>query len=79
MGSGYKLATVALPELLESELRGAATAVVQQDGQRQFLFADRAAANRAIDVLRAQQIEVESVQRVTSTLEDVFVRTINAS
>ena len=78
LGSGYKLTTTALPELLESELRDSATAVLERDGQRQFLFPDRGAANRAIDLLRSQQIEVESVQRVTSTLEEVFVRTINA-
>ena len=78
-GSGYKVGTGELPEALETEMRAAAaTVVVEHDGTRQFLFSDRSAANRAIDLLRGQQLEVESVQRTTSTLEDVFVRTINA-
>ncbi len=78
MGTGYKVETGELPEALETEIRTTARAVIERDGTRQFLFPDRTSANAAIDTLRAQQVEVESVQRATSTLEDVFVRTINA-
>ena len=37
---------------------------------------DRAALNAAIDRLRAEGAEIDSVTRVRSTLEDVFVRTV---
>ena len=77
-GSGYRVEAEGVPEALQTELRAAARTVVARDGALQFLFAGRGEANRAIDLLRSQQIEVESVQRATSTLEEVFVRTVHA-
>lgn len=77
-GSGYSIEPAEMPEALQTELRSAARSVIQNDGVRQFVFSDRADANRAIDLLRRERVEVEGVHRTTSTLEDVFVRTINA-
>ena len=77
-GSGYHVEAAGVPEALQTELRATARAVAAKDGTLQFLFAGRGEANHAIDLLRSQQIEVEAVHRATSTLEEVFVRTVNA-
>jgi ABC-2 type transport system ATP-binding protein len=77
-GSGYHVEAAGVPEALQTELRATARAVAAKDGTLQFLFAGRGEANHAIDLLRSQQIEVEAVHRATNTLEEVFVRTVNA-
>jgi hypothetical protein len=41
-------------------------------------FLSREEVNQAIDLLRAERCEVESVVPTTSTLEEVFMRTIHA-
>jgi ABC-2 type transport system ATP-binding protein len=77
-GSGYHVEAAGVPEALQTELRATARAVAAKDGTLQFLFAGRGEANHAIDLLRSQQIEVEAMHRATNTLEEVFVRTVNA-
>jgi ABC-2 type transport system ATP-binding protein len=76
-GSGYRVAVDYVPERLEQELRAKARAVAQRNGSVEFLFGSREEANQAVDLLRAQHCEIEAVARSTSTLEDVFVRTVN--
>src|SRR5579862_167066 len=77
-GSGYQVEAEKVPEQLQSELRAQAKAVASRNGSIEFLFANREEANRAVDLLRAGQCEIETVGRTNSTLEDVFVRTVNA-
>lgn len=75
-GKGYKL-TVAQPsDALALELRGRATSMAVRDGLVDFQFPSRELANGAVDLLRAEQCELESLTPTTSTLEDVFVRTV---
>jgi len=76
-GSGYRIEAEHVPERLEQELRQKAVAVAPRNGNVEFLFGSREAANQAVDQLRAEHCEIETVARTTSTLEDVFVRTIN--
>ncbi len=49
---------------------GAATAHVS------FLFGTREEANEAVDLLRAEHCEMESLVRASSSLEEVFIRTV---
>jgi ABC-2 type transport system ATP-binding protein len=77
-GSGYRVAAERVPDQLQSQLRSQAKAVASRNGSVEFLFANREEANRAVDLLRAEQCEIETVARTNSTLEDVFVRTVNA-
>jgi ABC-2 type transport system ATP-binding protein len=77
-GSGYRVEVDYVPERLEQELRATARAVAQRNGSIEFLFGSREEANQAVDRLRAEQCEIEAVARTTSTLEEVFVRTVDA-
>jgi ABC-2 type transport system ATP-binding protein len=77
-GSGYRLETVGVPERLRDELRLTARGVAARDGAVEFLFASREEANAAVDRLRAAGCEIESIARLHSTLEEVFVRTVDA-
>ena len=77
-GSGYRLEAAGVPERLQDELRAKARGTAARDGAVEFLFGSREEANAAIDVLRAAQCEIESIARLHSTLEEVFVRTIDA-
>ena len=76
-GSGYRVEAEQVPELLQTELRARAKAVAQRNGNIEFLFPNREEANQAVDLLRAGHCEIETVSRTNSTLEDVFVRTVN--
>ena len=78
-GSGYRLTVDYVPERLDQELRTRAKAVAQHNGSIEFLFSSREEANQAVDLLRGQFCEIESLARTTSTLEEVFVRTVNES
>jgi hypothetical protein len=42
-----------------------------------FQFSNREETNRAIDLLRAEQCEIEALIPTTSTLEEVFIRTVD--
>jgi ABC-2 type transport system ATP-binding protein len=76
-GKGYRLTVPQPPEALASELRVRATSMAQRDGLVDFQFASREAANGAVDLLRAEHCEIEALAPTTSTLEDVFVRTVS--
>ncbi len=76
-GSGYRVEAEQVPEQLQTELRARAKAVAQRNGNIEFLFPSREEANQAVDLLRASHCEIETVSRTNSTLEDVFVRTVN--
>ncbi len=78
-GSGYRLTVDYVPERLDQELRTRAKGVAQHNGSIEFLFTSREEANQAVDLLRGQYCEIESLARTTSTLEEVFVRTVNES
>jgi len=75
-GKGYKLTVAAPPDALAEELRGQATSMAVRDGLVDFQFASRESVNSAVDLLRAQRCEIEALAPTTSTLEDVFVRTV---
>jgi hypothetical protein len=65
------------PDRLVDELRAQASGVSSQNGTVEFLFANREVANRAVDLLRAEKCEIEAVSRTKSTLEEVFMRTVD--
>jgi len=75
-GKGYKLTAAQVPEALETELRGKAAAVAARDDVVDFQFVTREQANEAIDLLRGGGCAIEALTPTSSTLEDVFVRTI---
>jgi ABC-2 type transport system ATP-binding protein len=76
-GSGYKLNASGASERLIGELRARAVTTTVQNGSAEFLFATRELANAAIDSLRAEQCTIESLTISSSTLEEVFVRTVD--
>ena len=78
-GSGYRIESEHVPELLETELRSRARFVAANNGSLQLTFATREQANEAIDQLRSNQCPIESMQRTRSTLEEVFMRTVEGS
>ncbi len=77
-GSGYRVEAEMVPDQLATELHAGAKNLTQSDGKLAVLFDDRESANRALDLLRAQQCPIEKFGRVNSTLEDVFIRTVDA-
>ena len=79
-GKGYRLTVPNAPEALSGnlleQLRAQATSNAARDGVIDFQFPTRESANQAVDLLRAQRCEIEALAPTTSTLEDVFVRTV---
>jgi ABC-2 type transport system ATP-binding protein len=75
-GKGYRLTVAHPPEALTDELRGRATSMAVRDGMVDFQFPSRELVNGAVDLLRAQHCEIEALAPTTSTLEEVFVRTV---
>jgi ABC-2 type transport system ATP-binding protein len=75
-GKGYKLTVAEAPEALVEVLRGRATSFESRNGFVDFQFPTRQLVNEAMDLLREQHCEIESLAPTTSTLEDVFVRTV---
>lgn len=76
-GKGYKVTTIRdIPDNVRSALAAFASGVAQRDGLVDFQFGTREDANRAIDVLRQDHCEIESMVATTSTLEDVFMKTV---
>jgi hypothetical protein len=65
-----------VPVGLESELRGRARAFTSDNGSLRLLFATRGDANEAVDLLRSNGCEIESLGRTRSTLEEVFMKTV---
>jgi ABC-2 type transport system ATP-binding protein len=78
-GSGYKVEAENVPEQIETQLRLRARAVASRNGSLQLTFATREEANSAVDLLRAGQCSIEHFSRTNSTLEDVFVKTVEAA
>jgi ABC-2 type transport system ATP-binding protein len=76
-GKGYRL-TVAnqAPEALVETLRSKATSTAARDGMIDLQFASRELVNEAVDLVRSQHCDIEALIPTTSTLEDVFVRTV---
>ena len=75
-GSGYRVESEHVPEQLQTELRVAARATTSVNGSLQLLYATREEANRAVDLLRANRCEIELLGRTKSTLEEVFMKTV---
>lgn len=75
-GSGYRLELASPSETLETELRSRARTAASVNGALQLLFATRDEANRALDLARSNQCEVETFGRTRSTLEEVFMKTV---
>jgi hypothetical protein len=61
--------------LLEG-LRSKATSTAARDGMIDLQFASRELVNEAVDLVRSQHCDIEALIPTTSTLEDVFVRTV---
>jgi len=76
-GSGYRVEAEKAPERLVEQLRLTATAFTAQNGHMEFHFESRERANRAVDLLRAEKCEIEAMARTKSTLEEVFIRTVD--
>ena len=75
-GKGYRLTVAEAPEALVDALRGKATSFESRNGFVDFQFPTRQLVNEAVDLLREQHCEIESLAPTTSTLEDIFVRTV---
>src|SRR4051812_17787316 len=76
-GSGYRLESEKAPDKLVDQLRVDATAFSAENGHMEFHFADREAANRAVDLLRSEKCAIEAMARTKNTLEEVYIRTID--
>jgi ABC-2 type transport system ATP-binding protein len=76
-GKGYRLTAAAVPEALANTLRARAAAFTLKEGYFEFQFASREETNGAVDLLRAERCEIEQITQTTSTLEDVFMRTVH--
>ena len=77
-GSGYRVEAENLPDNMVTDLRARAIALAANNGTVSFLFGTREEANQAIDTLRAEQYLVESMTRAASTLEEVFIKTVES-
>ncbi len=75
-GKGYRLTVTAPTDNLLEQLRSKATSSAARNGFIDFQFPTRELANEALDLLRAERCEIESLAPTTSTLEEVFVRTV---
>jgi ABC-2 type transport system ATP-binding protein len=75
-GKGYRLTIGQAPDNLVDQLRAQAASMAARDGLVDFQFPTRESANQAVDLLRAQHCEIEALAPTTSTLEEIFVRTV---
>ena len=78
-GSGYHVSSPDAPEGALDELRAKTASIESNNGMVRMQFTDRAALNEGIDILRKHGSQIEEVQRQRSTLEDVFMSTIEES
>jgi ABC-2 type transport system ATP-binding protein len=76
-GRGYRLAAAAVPDRLAEELRLRAAGASTRDGVSEYHFGTREQANAALDLLRAEHCEIEALVPTTSTLEEVFLKTVD--
>ncbi len=77
--SGYRLSADGVSDAVREELRRSAQQVAVKNGLVDFHFADREAANAALDRLRQSGSQIDSFTHVRSTLEEVFVRAVEES
>jgi ABC-2 type transport system ATP-binding protein len=77
-GSGYRVEGIKVPEQVETQLRSTARSFSSNNGTLSLLFASREEANHAIDLLRGASCEIEALGRSRSTLEEVFMKTVEA-
>ena len=75
-GKGYRMTAAGVPERLVEELRARATSVSTRDGFTHFQFTTREEVNDAVDRLRPARCPLESIVPTASTLEEVFVKTV---
>ncbi len=73
---GYRLSASNVPERLIETLSPASSAVSRNDGLTTFQLADRDVLNVALDTLRAEHCEIESIIPTASTLEEIFIKTV---
>ena len=59
-----------------TELRQNASSFAIRNGFSDFQFPSREAVNHAVDALRGQHCEIESIVPTTSTLEEIFVKAV---
>jgi ABC-2 type transport system ATP-binding protein len=76
-GSGYRVEALGVPEGLRTALAQNARHSTATEGVLQLMFETREQANLAVDLLRSNQCEIESLARTRSTLEDVFMKTVD--
>ena len=62
-----------------NELRNKTASIASNNGMAHLHFSDGDALNEGIDILRKHGSRIEEVRRQRSTLEDVFMRTIEES
>jgi len=74
---GYRVTACEVPEALISELATRSKAHSVEHGLLALRFSTREQANSAVDSLRANQCEIESLNAIRSTLEEVFIRTVS--
>ena len=77
-GKGYRLTTSQVPESLHDDLRSKASSAIARDGLVDFHFQSREEVNRALDLLRSERCEIEALVPTSSTLEEVFVKTVES-
>jgi ABC-type multidrug transport system ATPase subunit len=75
-GSDYRVEGLHVPERLESQLRASARSFAAVNGTLSLLYSTREEANQAVDVLRSGGCEIESLGQSRSTLEEVFMKTV---
>jgi ABC-2 type transport system ATP-binding protein len=75
-GKGYKVVAAAVPEGLVTALKQSASSFGVRNGFTDFQFPTREAVNQAVDALRGEHCEIESIIPTTSTLEEVFVKAV---
>jgi ABC-2 type transport system ATP-binding protein len=76
-GKRYRLTAIQVPEQLHKVLDERAASSAIRDGLVDFQFSTREQVNEAVDLLRAEKCEIEAVIPTTSTLEEVFVKTVD--
>jgi ABC-2 type transport system ATP-binding protein len=77
-GKGYRLSAAHVPEQLFDELKRRASAASMNNGLSDFQFPTREEVNDAVDLLRAEKCAIEALLPTTSTLEEVFVKTVQS-
>jgi len=77
-GSGYRVESMGVPEGIRTEIAARARHCTVTAGLLQATFETCEEANAAVDLLRSKKCDIESLSRVRSTLEEVFMKTVEA-